>query len=190
LRAVRLVLILVFALTSGIVFAQSLSLRLDGAEIRFSSSRIHFLTGEALDRLRDGATVHYEFQLTLRTDRFGKAQARSVERFAVSYDLWEEKFAITKLGPPPRSVSNLRASAAEAWCLDNLALPSAVVGGNQEFWIRVEYRSDEPNANDAGGESGFTLSSLVDIFSRRSRRERVSGYEEAGPFRLDRLKRK
>src|SRR3989442_5549256 len=103
------------AALSSMMAAQSLTARIDRNQLRVPAPRLHFLTGEALERLRDGATVKYDFQLTVRSDRNGKALARAEEFFAISYDLWEEKFAITRIGSSPRSVSHLSAAAAEAW---------------------------------------------------------------------------
>src|SRR4029077_16930750 len=171
--------------------AQSLTARVDRDELHIAAPRMHFLTGEGLDRLRDGVTVIYEFQLTARADKAGKVFARSQERFAVSFDLWEEKFAVTKLGSSPRSVSHLSAAAAEAWCVENTSLPVAALPANESIWLRVEYRADNSTSTpDQPDNSGFTLSGLIDIFSRRPRSEQVHGAEELGPFRLENLKRK
>src|SRR5205814_8080390 len=70
---------------SSMMAAQSLTARIDRDQLRISAPRLHFLTGEALERLRDGATVRYDFQLTVRSDRNGKALARAEEFFAISY---------------------------------------------------------------------------------------------------------
>jgi hypothetical protein len=171
--------------------AQALSVRIDGDQVRVVAPRLHFLTGEPLDRLHDGATVQYEIQLTAKIDKNGRVLARTVQQFAVSYDLWEEKFAVKKLGANPRTISHLSAAAAEAWCLDNTSVPSSLIGATQPFWIRLDYQSDT-SASPANQteNSGFTLTGLVDIFSRRTRSEQVQGFEEVGPLRLESLKRK
>ena len=183
--------LLCLAALSSILLAQSLTARIDRDRLRLAAPRLHFLIGEALERLRNGATVKYDFQLTLRTEKSGKAVAREQQQFAVSYDLWEEKFAITKLGPSPRSVSHLSAAAAETWCVDNISLPVSTVTTSQPFWLRLDFRADESGgANDQTENSGFTLSGLIDIFSRRARGEQVHGFEEVGPLRLDSLTKK
>ena len=171
--------------------AQSLSARLDGDQLRIAAPRLHVLVGESLNRLRDGATVKYEFQLTARTDRNGRVLARTQQQFAISYDLWEEKFAVTKLGSSPRAISHLSAAAAEAWCVDNISVPSSALSAAEPFWIRLDYRVADPAASaDPPDNSGFTLSGLIDIFSRRTRTEQLRGSEEVGPLRLENLKRK
>src|SRR5689334_24766963 len=103
--------------------AQSFTARVDGDRLRITSSRLHFLVGEALNRLHDGGTVRYGFQLTATSDRNSGILARTDEQFSISYDLWEEKFAVSKGGPSPRSISHLSAAAAEAWCIDNITIP-------------------------------------------------------------------
>jgi hypothetical protein len=180
----------VVAIVSAVA-AQSPMARIDGQQLHIADARIHFLTGEALQRLHDGATVNYEFQLAARPDRIGKLLGRVVARFAVSYDLWEEKFAITRLGASPKAVSHLSAAAAEAWCIENTLMPVGVLPPNEPFWLRLDYRAEEPgSATDQTDNSNFSLSSLVDIFSRRVRGEQVHGMEELGPLRLNDLKKK
>ena len=189
----RRILLYAFAVAAlvSIAAAQSTTARIDGQQLHLMAPRIHFLTGEALQRLRDGATVNYELQLTARPDRAGKLLGRAVEHFSVSYDLWEEKFAVTKLGGLPKAVSHLSAAAAEGWCIDNTLMPIGVLPADGSFWLRLDYRAQEPSSTaDQTDNSSFSLSSLVDIFSRRVRREQVHGTEEVGPLRLNDLKRK
>ena len=129
--AIRVALLIVAS--ALILPAQSLTARIEGDQLRLSAPRLHFLIGEALDRLHNGATVNYELELTLRTEKAGTAVAVVKQRFAVSYDLWEEKFAVTKLETSPRSVSHLSAAAAEAWCIESLAVSVAGLAPNQPF---------------------------------------------------------
>ena len=187
----RLTMILL-ALTAVamVLVAQSLSARIDGGQLRLTSSRMRFLTGEAMDRLRDGATVRYAFQLTARENKDGRILARTQQQFAISYDLWEEKFAVTKLGSAPRSISHLSASAAEAWCVDNTSVPVAALGATPTIWLRLDYQVNDPTEAPAPPDnSALTLSGLIDIFSRRTR-EQLRGSEEVGPLRLESLKKR
>ena len=175
----------------SVAVAQAVTARIEGEQLHLVASRIHFLTGEALQRLRDGATVNYEFQLTARPDRTGKLFGRAVNRFAVSYDLWEEKFAVSKLGAPTKTASHLTAAAAEGWCIENTSMPVGVLPQNEPFWIRLDYRAEDAGTPaDQSGNSSSSLSILVDIFSRRTRGEQVHGTEEVGPLRLTELKKK
>lgn len=171
--------------------AQSLTVRLDRDQLRVAAPRTHFLAGEPLERLHNGASVNYVFQVVVSAERSGRALARIQQRFAVSYDLWEEKFAVSKLGASPRSVSHLSAAAAEAWCLDNLPVAAGNLPADGPFWIRLEFRTEDAKESaDSADNSGLTLSGLIDIFSKRSRDDRLRGYEEAGPFRLAEIKKK
>ena len=176
---------------AALLAAQSLIARVEGDQLRIAAPRLHFLLGESLSRLRDGATVRYAFQLTARVERTGRVLARSEEQFAVSYDLWEEKFAVARLGASPKSVSRLSAAAAEAWCIDNTTLNISTLSASQLFWVRLDYRTDDsPIPVDPSDNSSFTLSALIDIFSRRTRNEQLHGAEEIGPLRLDSLKKR
>jgi hypothetical protein len=180
---------LLLALVS-VLAAQTLTARIEGEQLHIAAPRVHLLTGEAFQRLHDGATVNYELQLTARADKAGKALARAIARFAVSYDLWEEKFAITRLGGTPKSVSRLTAAAAEAWCVDNTSMPIGVLPPTQAFWIRLDYRAEPSGIPEQSENSSSTLSSLVDIFSRRPRSEQVHGSEDLGPVRLGDLRKR
>lgn len=182
---------MVFLALVSVLAAQSLTARIEAEQLHIAAPRVHLLTGEALLRLHDGATVNYELQLTARADKTSNALARAISRFAVSYDLWEEKFAIIKLGGSPKSVSRLTAAAADAWCVDNTSLPIAALPPSQQFWIRLDYRAEPSGAvAEQVANSSSTLSSLIDIFSRRQRNEQVIGSEDLGPVRLSELKRK
>jgi hypothetical protein len=186
----RLTVILCTFVLVGTLGGQSISVRVEAERVRVNASRMHFLVGDALSRLRDGATVKYAFELSAKVDKNGRVLGRTVEEFVVSYDLWEEKFAVKKLGSSPRTISHMSSSAAEAWCLDNISIATATLPANQPFWIRLEYRAAEPDASaDQSDNSGFTLTGLIDIFSRRPHGEQLHGSEEVGPLRLENLNR-
>ena len=60
-----------------------------------------------------------------------------------------------------------------------------------QFWITLEYETEEPKDTSKTDSSGLTLSSLIDIFSRKPRDEQqVRGFDEIGPVRLDDLRKK
>jgi hypothetical protein len=182
---------LILVTLATMLLAQSLNARIEGDQLRVVNSRVHFLTGEALTRLRDGATVRYTFQLTAKADKSGRVLARTDQQFAVSYDLWEEKFAVKTMGPSTRSISHLSAAAAEAWCVEKLSMPVGELNSSPSFWLRLDYRAEDSTAPAAATDnSGFTLSGLVDIFSRRTRSEQLRGFDEIGPLQIDSLKKK
>jgi len=189
-RTILSLLLYVLALSIQLA-AQSLTAHIERDQLHVSAPRVHFLIGSALERLRDGGAVRFDFQITARSERGGKVLVRSQETFVVSYDLWEEKFAVTKLGSSPRTVSHLSTAAAEAWCIDNTSLAVGSLSGARPFWVGLEYAANEaPDPGVQPDNSSFTLSSLVDIFSRRARKEQVHGSEEIGPLTLDKIRRK
>jgi len=115
----------------------------------------------------------------------------------VSYDLWEEKFSVSKLGPPRKSAAHLSAEAAEAWCLEQLPMDVSGLNGSEKFWVRLEIRAQDPKENEPlfsrGGkitESGsISLNPIIEIFSRPATAAQTPTSTEAGPFTLDDVRR-
>lgn len=168
---------------------QSLVARLVNDHLRVSAPQLRFLSGKLLERLHNGAPVALAFQLTLSTDSALSVWGRDVARFVVSYDLWEEKFAVTRLGRPPGSVSHLSAEAAEAWCLEALSLPVGGLAPEKPFWLKLEGRVENPGQEAATEETGMSLARLVELFSRRSRQQQERWTAQAGPMRLADLRK-
>jgi hypothetical protein len=176
-------------LTLGLT-AQSLRLRLDGDDLRVDAPQLKFLTGKPLERLKDGASVVFLAQLSLLPEANGTAAKRAVDRFVVSYDLWEERFSVTKTGSERRMVSHLSSSAAEAWCLENLALGITGVAPDKPFWVRLELRAEEAgDQSGVVGESGINLARLIEVFSNPARAQQSHWEAMAGPVRLADLKK-
>jgi hypothetical protein len=133
--------------------------------------------------------VDYVFRARILGSRNDAVITETAYRFTVSYDLWEEKYAVTRAEPSPRSVSHLSSSAAEAWCLESIALPTDKLGADQPFWIVVEYQILEAQQSSNSNEDArYSLASLVDIFSRLNPKKDLSGKREGGPFRLSELR--
>jgi hypothetical protein len=172
--------------------AQNMAVRLDGSQLRVAAPGFHFITGDVLKRLQDGATVNFTFQIGASTTRSGPPQDLVTTRFAVSYDLWEEKYAITRTGTPPRSVSNLSLSNAEKWCLDELTLPTSGLPPDGQFWIALAYRVEDPAPQTPETQSSrLSVSGMIEIFSQRVERQRGIGRKEisGGPYRLSDLRK-
>jgi len=169
--------------------AQDLSVSFDGDDLHVAAPGLHFLTGRPLERLQDGATVVFLSQLTLFSDDRGSVFRRVPERLIVSYDLWEERFAVTIPGPYKRSVTSLTAAQAEAWCFDQLAISALGLQPDRPFWLKFELRTTE-RRELAGllGDSGISLTSLIDIFSHPAGGD-ISWSRSAGPLRLRDLPR-
>ena len=170
--------------------AEALLLHQERDRLRVSAPRVRFLTGKPLERLRNGASVAFDFQLAAFAARPAAVPPprlfdRALERFVVSYDLWEEKFAVSRPGVPPRGVSHLTGTAVEGWCVENLSLPLSSLPGDQPFWLRLELRAEEPSDRPpVVGEPGISLARLIELFSRPSRSQQSSWVVDDGPFRL------
>ncbi len=168
--------------------------RLDGDYLHIALPHLDFLQGKALQRLKDGASVAFIGQVTVTTSPHSLSPvARSVARFALSFDIWEERFAITKIGQgfeAQRTVSHKSAQAAEAWCLDNIAVDRSLLPADKDFWVQIDLRAEDPR-DQAGviGDPGINLTRLVEIFSRPARSEQSRWLASSGPYRLNDLKR-
>jgi hypothetical protein len=89
---------LVVSFISGFLcamFAEELAVHWRNDELRVTAPKLHFLTGAALNRLKNGATAPFDFQLTLWKGSRSTVFDRVFQRFVVSYDVWEEKFFVT-----------------------------------------------------------------------------------------------
>lgn len=166
-----------------------LLIRREGSNLRISAPQIRFLTGKPLEQLKNGANVAFVSQISMTaTESAPTPLVRVVDRFVVSYDLWEEKFSATRIGPPMRSVSRLNVPATEAWCLDELLPLPAAFSDDKPFWIKLELRAEDPKESAAiVGEPGINLTRLVEIFSRPPRNQQPRWVETAGPLRLQDL---
>ena len=167
--------------------AQTLTVRTASNELHVRGSGLGFIGGQVLERLQDGRSVRIDFELFVLEKPQGATLTRSQQSFNVSFDIWEQRFAVTRLGPMPRSISHLTARAAEDWCLDNVTIPLTAlgrIGRDTPFWIRVDYRVQDRTPTGEPGESTFTLQTLIDVLSRRREDQDRAKSVEAGPFRL------
>lgn len=169
---------------------ESLRVRSDGAVIRVAAPQLQFLSGRPLQRLRNGSAVIFLFQLSMSTDRFNSVANRAFERFAFSYDLWEEKFAVTRLGTARLATSHLNAEHAQTWCLSQLTLPADGVNREQPVWMKMEVRVDESKFPPfLIGSPPLSLNRLIEIFSRPAAGGQERWIAEAGPLKIGELKR-
>jgi hypothetical protein len=175
---------------SGLRAAAPLAVSFDGDNLRVAAPDLHFLTGKALERLKDAATVTFLSQLTLFSDAQGTVFKRAAERLVVSYDLWEEKFSVTIPGGSKRRLPNVSAAEAESWCLENLAISAMGLAPNRPFWLRFDLRTaDRKELASIVGDSGVSLTGLIDVFSRKPGVGEPSWTRTVGPFRLQDLPR-
>lgn len=163
--------------------AQSFGVRWDGKELRVAAPEVHFLSGRVFERLRNGAAVALNIQMSISAG--ARVLRRSAQRFIVSYDLWEERFSVTRTSGERNATSHLTQSAAEEWCLDQTAVSTETIARDHPLTLRVEVRADDPRESDSpGGEPGLSLTALIEVFSRPSRRDEQSWTLQRGPFRL------
>lgn len=184
-RRVAVALLVVLAWPAARSMAQGVTVDAVGGALKIRAPGFSFLKGDPLARLKEGRSVRVELGgLVLPAP--GKLPAAAARRvFALSYDLWEERFAVTTVEARAQSVSHLALAAAEAWCVEQLTIPLTALGalGDQPFWIRLEYRILDGDAASDQPDSGYTLQALIDALSRRRKTEASPHALEAGPFR-------
>jgi hypothetical protein len=167
--------------------AQALAMHVAGDAVRVRAPGWSFLDGEPLGRLKDGRTVRVELVATALPGPGRSPIAAARQILSVSYDLWEERFAVAIAGTRAASISHLTLTAAEAWCVDQMGIPIASLGSPTDlrFWIRLEVRVlDGDGTPDPDADAGLTLQRLIDVLSRRRKNESPARTIEGGPFRL------
>lgn len=176
--------------TAAVLIAQDLQVQVAGDQLKVLAPRLHFITGKPLEQMRNGNAVAYDFQLTV-SDESRNVLRRAFERFVVSYDLWQEKFSVARMRSVRAQTSDLNAEAAEAWCVDNVAVLASGLPQNGRLIARLEIKLAEtrrPRADEE--EEGLSLSALVELFSRGARRSDDQRWRaESTPFRLDNIRR-
>jgi hypothetical protein len=152
-----------------------LLVRLDGDYLRISvTPHLNFLKDRVLELLTDGASVQFIGQLTIAqgpNSLVPDAQARSVARFAFSYDIWEQKFAVTKFGERPDlriSSSPLgTAEATETWCLEHMTIERSLIPPDRPFYVQLDLREEDPqNRLGIVGESGVNITQLIEFLGK------------------------
>jgi hypothetical protein len=193
---------LVAAFLSGFavaMWAEDVILTWRDHQLLFAAPRLHFLTGKPLERLRNAASVPFDFQITLWSGNRNHLFRSRAERFVVSYDLWEERYSVTELSTPRKTAAHMTAQAAETWCLEQIPLDVTGLDGRETFWARLEVRaSEDKNAGRDNGklfgranisESGISLNGLVEIFSRPAPAGMPHWVLDTGPLTLDEVRR-
>jgi hypothetical protein len=138
------------------VTGQAVNVRAVGDTLHVQAPAFNFIKGEALARLKDGRSLDFDFELAVLPTPGAPAVIQTRQRLVLSYDLWEERFAVTRTGTPPRSISHLTAVAAEAWCLEQLTVPTSGLGRlkrDAPIWIRLEYRVEAPNGRPSSDDA-------------------------------------
>ena len=187
-RPATLAVLTLLAWAAANLGAQAVTVNRVADAVAVQAPTFTFIKGEPLVRLKDGRSVRVELDLAVLPRLGDAAAARSRQLFVLSYDLWEERFAVTLAGPPSKSVAYLTSTGAEAWCLGQLTVPVAALGSlgrDAPFWVRLEYRIlDGDPPPDRKDDAAFTLKGLIDALSSRRQAAAWTHTIEAGPFRL------
>jgi hypothetical protein len=180
------------SLAAAVLAVSLVTLAAQAATVRTERDQIHvrvpgfsFIRGEPLARLKDGRSVRVEIALSVHARPGDPGVAQTRASFDLSYDLWDERFAVTLAGSPAQSVSYLTARDAEAWCLDRVTVPLAAIGRlgrDAPLWIHLEYLVNDET--DGMGNGGVTLRGLIDRLSRRREASDLRGAMDAGPLML------
>jgi hypothetical protein len=161
----------------------------DGETVRPVAPNLHFLTGKALQRLKDADTVVYVASLKLFTVDQMLPLREKPGRFAVSYDILEEKFKAVIAESGERSKAGMTASQAETWCLDSLAVSAAGLAPDRPFFLRLEMRAAGPK-EEFSNVMADPFRAVVEMLSRKAGPgEQHWGPLESRPRRLTDLVR-
>ena len=189
---------MIAAFLSGLTFAmaaEELILSTEESHLEFSAPRVHFLVGKPLERLRNASEVPFDFKITLSSGTRNHVMREVQSRFVVSYDLWEEKFSVTNLVTPRRTVRHLTNIAAEEWCLKEMSTDVSGVRPDEPLWARLEIRAEDgkqagqPFGRGSITDSGISLTPLIEIFSHPAATAQPHWTIETGPVTLDELRR-
>jgi hypothetical protein len=177
------------------MFAEELILRAQGTRLDFSAPRFHYLVGRPLARLKNAEPVAFVFQARLAAGNRTNVVKQNTARFVISYDLWEERYAVTKTTPSRKTASHLTAADAEAWCVQEMSITDLNgVAANQPLWATLDIRAQEENdaplfsRNDIS-DAGISLNGLIELFSKPSKATQSHWILEAGPVTLEQLRR-
>jgi hypothetical protein len=180
-------------LSTNLGAADSLVAHLDGDYLRVSLPHVDFLKGKPLDRLKDGSSVAFigKISVTLSPNSL-EPVATYQARFALSYDIWEERFSVTKFQSHDtgRTVAHLSVQAAENLCLDNLVIDRGQLPADKPFYVQVDLHVDDPK-DQTGiiGDPGINVTRLIERLGREPRSPQESWLYRGGPFRLKDLKK-
>jgi hypothetical protein len=176
------------------MWAEELILRAQGNRLDFSAPRLHYLTDGVVKRLKNAESVPFDFNLTLAAGTRTAIIRQNPARFVISYDLWEERFSVTKVTPNRRSAAHMTAAQVETWCVQEMSLDLNGVPANQPLWAKLEIRAEDERESRLFGkdnitDAGINLTSLIERFSRPPRTTQQHWTLEGGPKTLEELRR-
>jgi hypothetical protein len=174
------------------MFAEELILRAQGNRIEFTAPRTHFVSGRLLARVRNAEQVALDFQATLAAGSPSNIVRTNTARFVISYDLWEERFAVNQVSPARKSSSHKTSSEAETWCLQQLSMTDLNgILPTQPLWAHVEIRAQAERDSKLFGisDDGIALTGLIELFSKPAKVNQQRWPLDAGPMTLEQMRR-
>jgi hypothetical protein len=158
----------------------------DGDNLHISSLGIHFLRGNSLSRLKDGATVEYIATVGIYRDQFASLYRRSERHFFVSYDIWGtgDVFAVSTDEHPPRRAANLSLSATETWCVERVAISTVGLARDQQFWLQLELKTVPPKLSSILQPGGLHVN-VIEVLTPGQDERQI--FRTAEPIRLEDL---
>jgi hypothetical protein len=152
--------------------------------------RMDLFRGSILTQLKNGKAVAFDFHLALWTGSKTNIRRRAFERFVVSYDLWEEKFAVTNLRKPRANAAGLTPRQVEFWCLQHLSMPAPDLTGEENAGARLDVRAvDSDHEVDLFANDGLNLTGLIELLSRPARKDENRWTFESAALRVSELRR-
>jgi hypothetical protein len=150
---------------------EDLILRHRNNRLEFAAPHTDILTGQPLARLRNAAEVPFLIKTTLWSGNKNHVFTSAVDRFMVSFDLWEQTFSVVKVAAPRKTASHLTATAVRDWCVSQMSLDTTGLTGTEPLWARLEIRAEDPPRDgsllgDSVNSSGISLTTLIEIFGR------------------------
>jgi len=185
----RALLVSGIAVLVAAVPADQVTLDLRGDLMFASVRKLDLIQPRVLAQLKQGQTVAFDFQISLWVGDRATVSRRSFERFVVSYDLWEERFAVSTLRKPQARATGLAAAGVGPWCLQNLGLPAPKLNPADNLWVRLDVRAVENRREvDLSAEDGLSVANLIELFSRAAKSGESRWSLESGPISLATLR--
>src|SRR4051812_39242673 len=101
------------AFFAGVAFAMAAEVLVQRAQdnrLHFSAPTTHFLSGHPLQRLLDyGAPADFDVQVTVWSGNHNNVFRSSAAHFTISYDIIEQRFAVSKVVPQRQAPSLTKA---------------------------------------------------------------------------------
>jgi hypothetical protein len=175
---------------AGTAAAQTLRLQLDADQVRLAAPDLRFISPDARQALHDGSSVTYSFRINISATRNGIASISLTYHCIFSYDIWEERFKVSRSEPGARSASHLSEEAAQKQCIESLTIPAGSLSADAPFWVSIDYQMADRQSSSTAEDQRTWLGTVVEIFSQRKEKPQSIGTIQGGPFRLSELRKK